>query len=392
MTGKATDLDAVVVGAGVVGLAIGRALSQSGLDTLVIESQPRHGMGTSSRNSGVIHAGLYYPPGSNKASWCVRGRELLYAFCQSHQVAHKQLGKLIVGQDEDEAALQTIASRAKDSGVTNLRWLTQQELKAMEPEVRARHALFSPSTGIVDVHELMLALEGDIEKAGSNVVTQSCFLAASLIGTGVSKGWQLDVKVGQDERHGLSCQLLINAAGLDADAVASRIEGLATEHIPKVHFAKGNYASLTGSHPFKHLVYPAPVPGGLGTHLTLNIAGEAQFGPDVEWLGPADPHRLPGSTHPSLNYAVNTAQLADFAASVQRWWPSLRAERLQPGYSGIRPKLTQNAKEPAADFVLQGPDQHGLAGLVNLFGIESPGLTACLAIGEAVHHCAKTSA
>ncbi len=392
MTGKATDLDAVVVGAGVVGLAIGRALSQSGLDTLVIESQPRHGMGTSSRNSGVIHAGLYYPPGSNKASWCVRGRELLYAFCQSHQVAHKQLGKLIVGQDEDEAALQTIASRAKDSGVTNLRWLTQQELKAMEPEVRARHALFSPSTGIVDVHELMLALEGDIEKAGSNVVTKSCFLAASLIGTGVSKGWQLDVKVGQDERHKLSCQLLVNAAGLDADAVASRIEGLAAEHIPKVHFAKGNYASLTGSHPFKHLVYPAPVPGGLGTHLTLNIAGEAQFGPDVEWLGPADPHRLPGSTHPSLNYAVNTAQLADFAASVQRWWPSLRAERLQPGYSGIRPKLTQNTKEPAADFVLQGPDQHGLAGLINLFGIESPGLTACLAIGEAVHHCAKTSA
>ncbi len=392
MTGKAFDLDAVVVGAGVVGLAIGRALAQSGLDTLVIESQPRHGMGTSSRNSGVIHAGLYYPPGSNKASWCVEGRELLYAFCQSHQVAHRQLGKLIVGQDEDEAALQTIASRAKDSGVENLRWLSQQELKTMEPEVRARHALFSPSTGIVDVHELMLALEGEIEKAGGNVVTQSCFLAATPMGANACQGWQLDIKVGQQESHRLSCSLLINAAGLDADAVANRIEGLDADHVPQVHFAKGNYASLTGGHPFKHLVYPAPVPGGLGTHLTLNVAGEAQFGPDVEWLGPADPSRPPGSTHPALNYAVNTEQLAGFAASVQRWWPSLKAERLQPGYSGIRPKLTQNAKEPAADFVLQGPAQHRLVGLINLFGIESPGLTACLAIGEAVRQSAKTSA
>ena len=392
MTGKAFDLDAVVVGAGVVGLAIGRALAQSGLDTLVIESQPRHGMGTSSRNSGVIHAGLYYPPGSNKASWCVEGRELLYAFCQSHQVAHRQLGKLIVGQDEDEAALQTIASRAKDSGVENLRWLSQQELKTMEPEVRARHALFSPSTGIVDVHELMLALEGEIEKAGGNVVTQSCFLAATPMGANACQGWQLDIKVGQQESHRLSCSLLINAAGLDADAVANRIEGLDADHVPQVHFAKGNYASLTGGHPFKHLVYPAPVPGGLGTHLTLNVAGEAQFGPDVEWLGPADPSRPPGSTHPALNYAVNTEQLAGFAASVQRWWPSLKAERLQPGYSGIRPKLTQNAKEPAADFVLQGPAQHKLVGLINLFGIESPGLTACLAVGEAVRQSAKTSA
>ena len=391
MTGKAFDLDAVVVGAGVVGLAIGRALAQSGLDTLVIESQPRHGMGTSSRNSGVIHAGLYYPPGSNKASWCVEGRELLYTFCQSHQVAHRQLGKLIVGQDEDEAALQTIASRAKNSGVENLRWLSQDELKTMEPEVRARHALFSPSTGIVDVHELMLALEGEIEKAGGNVVTQSCFLAATPMGANACQGWQLDIKVGQQESHRLSCRLLINAAGLDADAVANRIEGLAADHVPQVHFAKGNYASLTGAHPFKHLVYPAPVPGGLGTHLTLNVAGEAQFGPDVEWLGPADPSRPPGSTHPGLNYAVNTEQLAGFAASVQRWWPSLKAERLQPGYSGIRPKLTQNAKEPAADFVLQGPGQHKLAGLINLFGIESPGLTACLAIGEAVRQSAKTS-
>lgn len=391
MTGKAFDLDAVVVGAGVVGLAIGRALAQSGLDTLVIESQPRHGMGTSSRNSGVIHAGLYYPPGSNKASWCVEGRELLYAFCQSHQVAHRQLGKLIVGQDEDEAALQTIASRAKDSGVENLRWLSQDELKTMEPEVRARHALFSPSTGIVDVHELMLALEGEIEKAGGNVVTQSCFLAATPMGANACQGWQLDIKVGQQESHRLTCSLLINAAGLDADAVANRIEGLDADHVPQVHFAKGNYASLTGGHPFKHLVYPAPVPGGLGTHLTLNVAGEAQFGPDVEWLGPADPSRPPGSTHPALNYAVNTEQLAGFAASVQRWWPSLKAERLQPGYSGIRPKLTQNAKEPAADFVLQGPAQHRLVGLINLFGIESPGLTACLAIGEAVRQSAKTS-
>jgi L-2-hydroxyglutarate oxidase LhgO len=391
LTGRAFDLDAVVVGAGVVGLAIGRALAQSGLDTLVIESQPRHGMGTSSRNSGVIHAGLYYPPGSNKANWCVEGRELLYAFCQSHQVAHRQLGKLIVGQDEDEAALQTIASRAKDSGVENLRWLSQDELKTMEPEVRARHALFSPSTGIVDVHELMLALEGEIEKAGGNVVTQSCFLAATPMGANACQGWQLDIKVGQQESHRLSCRLLINAAGLDADAVANRIEGLAADHVPQVHFAKGNYASLTGGHPFKHLVYPAPVPGGLGTHLTLNVAGEAQFGPDVEWLGPADPSRPPGSTHPGLNYAVNTEQLAGFAASVQRWWPSLKAERLQPGYSGIRPKLTQNAKEPAADFVLQSPGQHKLAGLINLFGIESPGLTACLAIGEAVRQSAKTS-
>jgi L-2-hydroxyglutarate oxidase LhgO len=391
LTGKAFDLDAVVVGAGVVGLAIGRALAMSGLETLVVESQARHGMGTSSRNSGVIHAGIYYPPGSNKANWCVRGRELLYAFCQSHQVAHKQLGKLIVGQNEDEAALHTIASRADNAGVTNLRWLSQAELTAMEPEVRASHALFSPSTGIVDVHELMLALEGDIEKAGGNVVTQSCFVAAHPMGAEAFQGWQLDIKLGASESHRISSRLLVNAAGLDADAVAHRIEGLDPKHIPAVYFAKGNYASLTGAHPFKHLVYPAPVPGGLGTHLTLNIAGEAQFGPDVEWLGPADPKRSPGSTHPSLNYAVNSQQLAGFAASIQRWWPGLNPERLQPGYSGIRPKLTQDAKTPAADFVLQDQTHHRLAGLINLFGIESPGLTACLAIAEAVNNCAKTS-
>ncbi|MEY3952455.1 MAG: hypothetical protein RL320_1257 [Pseudomonadota bacterium] len=372
-------VDAVVVGAGVIGLAIGRALAQSGLDTILLESESRHGTGTSARNSGVIHAGLYYPEGSRKAEWCVRGRELLYAYATSHQVPHRQIGKLIVGSLSDEPALQKILSRAEGAGVRNLQWQTERDLREKEPALRASLGLFSPSTGIVDAHGLMHALEGDFTDAGGMVAVMSRFLGASPSPAGT---WA--VRVGSpDGDLEIETRMLVNAAGLDADAVAWRTEGPPRERIPQVYFAKGNYATLAGRAPFTRLIYPVPVPGGLGTHLTLDLGGQAQFGPDVEWLGPVSPEREPGSSHASIQYQVDPSRLDAFVSDVQRWWPALTRDRVQPGYSGVRPKLA-DLSQPAADFHIQGPHQHGHAGLVELYGMESPGLTSCLAIAQAV--------
>ncbi|MBM3375080.1 MAG: NAD(P)/FAD-dependent oxidoreductase [Betaproteobacteria bacterium] len=406
----ATDFDCLVIGAGVVGLAIARGCAQQGLDTLVIESAPRTGTGTSSRNSGVIHAGLYYPDGSRKAAWCVRGRALLYEYCEAHQVPHRRLGKLIVGQAEDEPALQTIDDRARKAGVTDLQWLTRTALATRAPELHAAHALWSPSTGIVDAHALMSAFEGDLHDAGGAVALSSRFVGAQ---QQPDDTWKVTVAVGSGRAHGeapgaditgksssdspedsatdwladsnmtVTARRLINAAGLDADAVAARIEGHSSVSVPQMYFAKGSYARYSGRSPFSSLVYPAPVPGGLGTHLTLDMGGQAQFGPDVEWLGPADAGREPGTTHAVMPYAVDPERLTQFARDVQRWWPSLSPDALQPGYSGVRPKLSAPGA-PAADFLVRGPEDERCPGLVQLFGIESPGLTASLAIAEHV--------
>jgi L-2-hydroxyglutarate oxidase LhgO len=380
-------VDCVVVGAGVIGLAIARELALAGQEVVVLESESRHGTGTSSRNSGVIHAGLYYPAGSLKARWCVEGKQLLYSYAKSHQVVHANIGKLIVGQADDEQALANIQKKASANGVNDLTWLSQGQIRELEPALSVQHALLSPSTGIVDVHSLMHALEGDLTDAGGMVAVQSRLVAAEQI---VDGSWQVRVCIGDAvadpasaEDHTLQARALINAAGLDADAVAMRIEGSCQAMVPQTYFAKGNYASLSGRSPFKRLIYPVPVPGGLGTHLTLDTGGGAQFGPDVEWLGPVDPNREPGSSHASINYQVDPSRLDGFARDVARWWPGLTRDRLVPGYSGVRPKIAP-LDAPAGDFMVLGPADHGQAGLVQLFGMESPGLTACLAIGQAV--------
>ena len=380
-------IDCVVVGAGVIGLAIARELALAGQEVVVLESESRHGTGTSSRNSGVIHAGLYYPAGSLKAQWCVQGKHLLYDYAVSRQVVHANIGKLIVGQADDEQALASIQKKAFANGVEDLTWLSASEIRALEPELSVRYALLSPSTGIVDVHSLMHALEGDLTDAGGMVAVQSCLLGAAQL---ADQTWQIRVRVGESgtqhpgaEEHLLQASLLVNAAGLDADAVASRIEGTCQSLVPQTYFAKGNYASLSGRSPFKRLIYPVPVPGGLGTHLTLDTGGGAQFGPDVQWLGAVDPRREPGSSHASVDYRVDPARLDGFARDVARWWPGLSRDRLVPGYAGVRPKIAP-LEAPPADFMVLGPADHGQAGLVQLFGMESPGLTACLAIGQAV--------
>lgn len=380
-------VDCVVVGAGVIGLAIARELALAGQEVVVLESESRHGTGTSSRNSGVIHAGLYYPAGSLKALWCVQGKHLLYEYAASRQVVHTNIGKLIVGQTEDEQALANIQKKAIANGVDDLTWLTSSQIRELEPALCVQHALLSPSTGIVDVHSLMHALEGDLTDAGGMVAVQSCLVAAQQL---ADQTWQMMICVGDAagsspvaEKHELQADTLINAAGLDADAVAMRIDGPCQAMVPQTYFAKGNYASLSGRSPFKRLIYPVPVPGGLGTHLTLDTGGGAQFGPDVEWLGAVDPQRQPGTSHASVNYQVDPARLDGFARDVARWWPGVSRDRLVPGYSGVRPKIAP-LDAPAADFMVLGPADHGQAGLVQLFGMESPGLTACLAIGQAV--------
>jgi L-2-hydroxyglutarate oxidase LhgO len=378
-------VDGLVVGAGVIGLAIARQMALAGQEVVVLESADRHGTGTSSRNSGVIHAGLYYPSGSLKAQWCVEGRQLLYEYAHSHQVVHANLGKLIVGQSQDEEALRAIEQKARANGVEDLRWLNRQQVAELEPALAVTQALHSPSTGIVDVHSLMNALEGDLTDAGGMVAVLSRLVAAE---QGPSGLWTVRAEVGeprQASEMSLSANWLVNAAGLDADAVAWRIQGPAQRLIPQTYFAKGNYASLSGRAPFSRLIYPVPVPGGLGTHLTLDTGGGAQFGPDVEWLGAVDPRRDPGSSHASIDYRVDESRLDRFAQDVQRWWPGLDRSRLQPGYSGVRPKIAP-LEAPAADFLVLGPRDHGQEGLVELFGIESPGLTACLAIARAVEH------
>jgi L-2-hydroxyglutarate oxidase LhgO len=361
-------VDAVVVGAGVIGLAVGRALAARGFETLVLEATGGIGNGISSRNSEVIHAGLYDAPTSLKARLCVAGREQLYAYCESHGVPHRRCGKLVVATTAAQTdALQAIAHRAAANGVGGLQWLTGAEAVALEPALRCEAALLSTVTGIIDSHALMLAYLGDLERDGGALALRSPLVAAEVVAGGFA------LQVGGDAPSELATGILVNAAGLDAPALAQRINGLAPERVPTPHFAKGNYFSLTGRTPFSRLIYPVPEPGGLGVHLTLDLAGQGRFGPDVEWLDTQSTERI--------DYAVDPARGDRFYAAIRRYWPALPDGALAPAYSGVRPKLS-GPGEPAADFVVQGSADHGVAGLVNLFGIESPGLTASLAIAD----------
>jgi L-2-hydroxyglutarate oxidase LhgO len=356
-------VDCVVIGAGVVGLAVARRLAQRGLETIVLEAEADTGTGTSSRNSEVIHAGIYYPPGSLKARLCLSGRKLLYQFCRDRGVEYRQCGKLIVGGSERErAALESIATTARANDVTDLVWLTRAEARAQEPELECRFALHSPSTGIVDSHGLMQALLGDLEAAGGVVAFRCAVSRGYCDRTGI----RLQIASGTE----LRARTVINCAGLQAQAVAGALEGLAASWIPPLYLAKGNYFVLRGKCPFSHLIYPAPEVAGLGTHLTLDLGGQGRFGPDVEWVN-------------HIDYAVDPRRADGFYAAIRAYWPALPDDALMTGYAGIRPKL-QAPGGPPADFLIQGPQTHGIPGLVNLFGIESPGLTAALAIAEHV--------
>jgi len=350
--------DAVVIGAGAVGLAIARQLARNGDDVILLEKNEHFGMETSARNSEVIHAGIYYPQGSLKARLCARGKELLYDFCDSHGVPHKRIGKLVVGHSGQEAQITSIANAARDNGVA-LQPLDRSQIAALEPAVKADIGLFSPTTGIIDSHQYMLALLGDLTLVRGVEV-------AAILRNG--EGWR--VTAGEDQ---IETRIVVNAAGLWAQGVAHRIEGL--ENVPPIHLAKGNYATLSVKAPFRHLVYPVPEAGGLGVHVTLDMGGRARFGPDVEWLASNDPAEI--------DYTANPAVAAKFAPIIARWWPDVRQDMLTPDYAGVRPKLV-GPGAPNADFRIDGPATHGLPGLVNLFGIESPGLTASLAIAEYV--------
>ncbi len=364
-------IDALVVGAGVVGLAVGRALAQAGLETVVTEAADAIGQGVSSRNSEVVHAGLYYPPGSMKARLCVRGRHLLYALCASHGVAHAACGKLVVATaPAQHAALAQLAQRAAANGMP-VTPLTAAQARALEPELACTAALWSPTTGIVDSHGLMLALQGDMERAGGMLALQSRVLSAN-VRPGAPACVQVQAGAGDYE---IEAHQVVNAAGLEACALALRFDGLPPARVPRPHYAKGSYFTLPGRPPFSRLIYPAPVEAWLGVHVTLDLAGQVKFGPDLEWL---DIERAA-----DIDYRVDTARAADFEQAIRRYWPGLPVGALQPGYSGVRPRI-HGPGEPAPDFRIDGPAQHGVAGLVNLFGIESPGLTAALAIGEHV--------
>lgn len=364
-------VDVVVVGAGVVGLAVARALALAGRSVVLLEREVAIGSGVSSRNSEVIHAGLYYPSGSLKARLCVRGKELLYAYCTERGIGHRRCGKLVVAGNAAEAGkLGQIAAQGRANGVDDLVELDGREARLREPALACEAALWSPSSGIVASHELMLALLGDAENAGALLALASPFEAAEPR----AGGWC--VHTGGTEPFELGCRWLVNAAALGAQQVAQATLEFPSAAIPPQHLAKGHYFSMTGRAPFRHLIYPTPVDGGLGVHLTLDLGGQAKFGPDVEWL-PA------GSDPFALDYQVDARRQAAFEAGVRRWWPGLPTGALAPAYSGVRPKIS-GPGAPAADFRIDGPAEHGVAGVVMLFGIESPGLTAALAIGEHV--------
>ncbi|ALK10367.1 NAD(P)/FAD-dependent oxidoreductase [Blastochloris viridis] len=355
-------VEAIVVGAGVVGLAVARALAEAGRETILIEAEDAIGTGTSSRNSEVIHAGIYYPTASLKARHCVAGARSLYAYCESHGVAHRRVGKLIVATDDGQVPkLAALKAQAEANGVTDLVWLDRDAARALEPEVVSVQALWSPSTGILDSHAYMLALRGDFEAAGGMLALTTPLEHASIAATGFV------VETGGAEPMRLACNILVNSAGLGAPDLARRLNGYPAARAPTAHLCKGNYFSLTGVRPpFTHLVYPIPEQAGLGIHATLDLGGQVRFGPDVEWID-------------RLDYTPNGARAAAFAHAIRSYWPGLPDGALVPAYCGIRPKITAPG-EPAADFVIEGPADHGIAGLVNLFGIESPGLTSSLSI------------
>lgn len=355
----------MVIGAGVVGLAVARAMAARGREVIVLEAGEAVGIGTSSRNSEVIHAGLYYPRGSLKAELCVRGRAMLYEYCDAHGVPYNRCGKLLVATARNQLPqLAAIQQKALENGVTDLVRISGADATALEPHLQCVEAMLSPQTGIIDSHQFMLALQGDAERDGANIafhtpVTQvdardRCFI----------------VETGGEAPLRFQADCVINSAGLFANDIARRIRGLDPRHVPPLYFAKGNYFSVSGRTPFDRLIYPMPNEAGLGVHLTIDMGGQAKFGPDVEWIQ-------------KIDYSVDAQRATGFYAAIRAYWPDLPNDALQPAYAGIRPKLS-GPGQPAADFVIQGRAAHGVAGLVNLFGIESPGLTASLAIAEKV--------
>lgn len=359
------DFDAAVVGAGAVGLACGRALSRRGLSVLMLEKEPAIGQGVSSRNSEVIHGGLYYPSGSLKARFCVQGRRALYAFLDSRKIDYRRCGKLVVATEEAEVSrIEAIFRQAIANGVEGLEHLTGAQARAMEPALNAHAAILSPESGVFDSHGYMLALQGEIEDAGGSVVVATPFERAEPL-----PGGGFRITAGGEGGAVLTCRLLVAAAGLQAQDVAARIDGYPTDHIPAGRFGKGVYFRLAGKAPFERLVYPPPIPGALGTHYRKDLGGQAVFGPDLEYVDAED-------------YSVDPARAAAFERYIRRFWPGLPENALSPDYAGIRPKL-HGPGEPQPDFQLRGRDDHGFDGLVALFGIESPGLTSSLALGEA---------
>ncbi len=358
-------IEAIVIGTGVVGLAAARRLARAGREVIVLEAADAFGTGISSRNSEVIHAGIYYPQGSLKARLCVAGKQALYEFCESRAVAHEACGKLIVATSEHElAALSELEAKAANNGVHDLTRLDSAQARELEPALTCRGALLSPSTGIIDSHGYMLALLGEIEAAGGMIALNSP------VRGGRAEDGTIVLEVGGPEPLELRCDTLVNAAGLGAQALAHGLEGLARETIPPLYYAKGNYFTLTGASPFSRLIYPVPETDALGVHVVLDLAGRTKFGPNIEWV-----------ERPI--YDVSADEAAAFYESVRRYWPALPDHALEPGYAGVRPKLTPPGAG-MSDFVIHGPETHGVAGLVNLYGIESPGLTASLAIADEV--------
>jgi L-2-hydroxyglutarate oxidase LhgO len=359
------QIECVVIGAGVIGLAVARALAARGREVIVLEAAEAIGVGTSSRNSEVIHAGIYYPRGSQKAALCVRGRELLYEYCAARGVPHQRCGKLLVATARNQIPqLETILARGRENGVLDLMRISGAEAQELEPALECVDAVFSPQTGIVDSHQLMLAYQGDAERDGAVLAFH-----APVESIEASSG-RFTVTVGGAAPTTIGAACVINSAGLYANALARKIRGLNPRYVPPLYFARGNYFSMSGRAPFSRLIYPMPNDAGLGVHLTIDLGGQARFGPDVEWVD-------------SINYDVDPRRADSFYAAIRAYWPDLPDQALQPAYAGIRPKLS-GPGEPAADFLIQGAAAHGVRGLVNLFGIESPGLTASLAIAQRV--------
>jgi len=369
-------VDALVIGAGVVGLAVARALALAGREVMVLEREAAIGTGISSRNSEVIHAGIYYPTGSLKARLCVQGKAMLYAYCAERGIAHQRCGKLIVANTASQlAALPAILDKARANSVHDLVLLDRAQAQAMEQALECDAALWSPSSGIVDSHALMLSLQGDLEHAGGLVACHAVARSMAVVADGI--------EVLTVDGMRLFARTVVNAAGLDACGLAQRIEGLDLRHVPRAWYAKGSYFTLAGRSPFQRLIYPAPEPdkhlAGLGVHLTIDLGGQAKFGPDVQW------------TDDPTDWQVDPTRAEAFYAEVRRYWPALPDGALLPGYAGIRPKIS-GPNEAAADFLIQGPESHGVPGLVNLFGIESPGLTSALAIAELVREITQRGA
>jgi L-2-hydroxyglutarate oxidase LhgO len=358
------EVDCIVIGAGVIGLAAARALARGGRAVIILECERNFGMHTSSRNSEVIHAGIHYEPNSLKARLCVAGRDLLYGYCAQRGIAHRRCGKFTVATAEPQlAALEKIEANARASGVFDLAWLDGREARRAEPELQCVRALSSPSTGIIDSHGFMQSLLADAEANGAVIAYDTKVTSLRACPGGI------EIAINGESVPVVRAGTVVNSAGLQADRVAASIRDFPTQFIPKVHFAKGSYFALSGASPFSRLIYPMPPPGGhLGIHMTIDLGGAARFGPDSEWVH-------------NLDYAVDPQRAALFAEAIRQYWPGLSEAKLRPAYAGIRPKIS-GPGEASRDFCISGPNEHGVAGLVNLFGMESPGLTASLALGE----------